>query len=178
MANEYNPFKTAISRHGLSVPMRELVNLNIFNLTDICIDIGCGKGQDIEFLKYLGVDIVGYDRYNPNFKDDKLLDNTYETVTCNYVFNVIYDLQEHKELLNNIKKIGNNIYISVRSDKKAIKDTWEYIEDNDCWRTPKGTYQRFYTEEMINTYFGEVEYIISNGSLKLFKLVNNIKKRG
>ena len=80
-------------------------------------------------------------------------------------------MKEHKELLNKIKSLGNNIYISVRSDKKAIKDTWEYIKENDCWRTPKNTYQRFYTEEMINTYFGEVEYIINNSNLKLFKLV-------
>ena len=168
---EYNPFTTALTRTSLSVPMRELMNLCLFDLDSKCIDIGCGKGQDVEFLKYLGVDIVGYDRYNPNFKDDKLLESTYETVTCNYVFNVIYNLQEHKELLNNIKSLGNNIYISVRSDKKAIKDTWEYIEENDCWKTPKNTYQRFYTEEMIYTYFGEVEYIINNSSLKLFKLV-------
>ena len=168
---EYNPFTTALTRTSLSVPMRELMNLCLFDLDSKCIDVGCGKGQDVEFLKYLGVDIVGYDRYNPNFKDDKLLESTYETVTCNYVFNVIYNLQEHKELLNNIKLLGNNIYISVRSDKKAIKDTWEYIEENDCWKTPKNTYQRFYTKEMIDTYFGEVEYIINNSSLKLFKLV-------
>ena len=168
---EYNPFITALTRTSLSVPMRELINLCLFDLDSKCIDIGCGKGQDVEFLKYLGVDIVGYDRYNPSFKDDKLLDNTYDIVTCNYVFNVICDLQEHKELLNNIKKLSDNIYISVRSDNKAIKDTWEYIKENDCWRTPKNTYQRFYTEEMINTYFGDVEYIISNGSLKLFKLI-------
>ena len=168
---EYNPFITALTRTSLSVPMRELMNLCLFDLDSKCIDIGCGKGQDVEFLKYLGIDIIGYDRYNPNFKDDKLLESTYETVTCNYVFNVIYDLQEHKELLNKIKSLGNNIYISVRSDKKAIRDTWEYIKENDCWRTPKNTYQRFYTKEMINTYFGDVEYIISNSSLKLFKLI-------
>ena len=168
---EYNPFTTALTRTNLSVPMRELINLCIFDLDSKCIDIGCGKGQDVAFLKYLGIDMVGYDRYNERFKDDKLLESTYDIVTCNYVFNVIYDLQEHKELLNNIKLLGNNIYISIRSDKKAIKDTWEYIKENDCWRTPKNTYQRFYTEEMINTYFGDVEYIISNSSLKLFKLI-------
>ena len=166
---EYNPFKTAISRTSLSVPMRELINLNVFDLDSKCIDIGCGKGEDVEFLKYLGVDIVGYDKYNPKFKDDKLLDNTYDIITCNYVFNVI-GLQEHKELLNKLKQIGNNIYISVRSDNRAIKDNWEYIKEDDYWKTPKNTYQRFYTEEMVNTYFGQVEYIISNSSLRLFRL--------
>ena len=75
MLSEYNPFKTAISRNCLSVPMRELVNLNIFNLTDKCIDIGCGKGQDVIFLRYLGVNIIGYDKYNPKFNDNKLLDD-------------------------------------------------------------------------------------------------------
>ena len=166
---EYNPFRTAISRASLSVPMRELINLNVFDLDSKCIDVGCGKGEDIEFIQYLGVDIVGYDKYNPKFKYDKLLDNTYNIVTCNYVFNVI-GLQEHKELLNKLKQIGDNIYICVRSDSRAIKDNWEYIALEDYWKTPKNTYQRFYTEEMVNTYFGQVEYIISNGSLRLFKL--------
>ena len=67
-----------------------------------------------------------------------------------------------------------NIYISVRSDTRAIKSNWKYIEEHDYWLTPKNTYQRFYTEEMVNKYFGQVEYIINNGSLKLFKLVNKI----
>ena len=169
MLSEYNPFKTAISRNCLSVPMRELVNLNIFNLTDKCIDIGCGKGQDVIFLRYLGVNIIGYDKYNPKFNDDKLLDNIYDLVTCNYVFNVI-DLEEHKRLLNKINKLSDNIYISVRSDTRAIKDNWKYIEENYYWLTSKNTYQRFYTEEMVNKYFGQVEYIINNSSLKLFKL--------
>ena len=171
---EYNPFTTALTRTSLSVPMRELMNLCLFDLDSKCIDIGCGKGQDVEFLKCLGIDIVGYDKYNPNFRNDKLLNSTYDIVTCNYVFNVIYDLQEHKELLNKIKRIGSNIYIGVRSDTRAIKKDWIYIKEQDCWRTGRNTYQRFYTEEMINTYFGQVEYIINNGSLKLFKLVNKI----
>ena len=170
MKKEYNPFRTAISRNSLSVPMRELVNLNIFNLTDRCIDIGCGKGQDITFLQYIGINIVGYDKYNPQFKYNKLLDNTYDLLTCNYVFNVI-DLKEHKELLNKIKSLSDNIYITVRSDNRAIKSNWKYILEHDYWLTPKGTYQRFYTEEMVYRYFGQVEYIINNSSLKLFKLV-------
>lgn len=169
MTSEYNPFKTAISRNCLSVPMRELVNLNVFNLTDKCIDIGCGKGQDVTFLRYLGVNIVGYDKYNPKFKDDKLLDYSYDLITCNYVFNVI-DLDEHKDLLNKIKLLSDNIFICVRSDSRAIKNNWKYILEHDYWLTPKRTYQRFYTEEIVDKYFGQVEYIVNNRSLKLFKL--------
>lgn len=168
---DYDPYiKTALIRKSLSVPMRELMNLGLFN--GKCIDMGCGNGNDVEFLNYLGVDIVGYDKYNLKFKNDELLSNTYDTLTCNYVFNVI-SKQEHKELLEQIKRLSDNIYISVRSDFKAIKDTWKYIEEYDCWLTPKGSYQRFYTEETVKEYFGEVEYLISNNSLRLFKLKLN-----
>src|SRR5574344_424286 len=170
MEEQYNTLRTAISRSGLSVTMRELVNLNIFNLTDRCIDIGCGKGQDVTFLRYMGVNIVGYDKYNPKYNNDIVLHNQYDLLTCNYVFNVI-DLDEHKQLLNKIKLLSENIYISVRSDTRAIKSNWKYIAENDYWLTPKGTYQRFYDEEMVYKYFGQVEYIINNKSLKLFKLI-------
>lgn len=167
----YDPFKlTALKRKNLSVPMRELFNRGIFE--DKCIDFACGHGDDFKFLIHNGINIVGYDKYNPKFKNDELLNNTYDILTCNYCFNVI-PKQDHKELLEQIKKLSQNIYISVRSDFKAIKDTWRYIEEYDCWLTSTGSLQRFYSEETVNQYFGEVEYFINNNSLKLFKLKIN-----
>ena len=43
----YNPFTTALTRTSLSVPMRELMNLCLFDLDSKCIDIVCGKGRNI-----------------------------------------------------------------------------------------------------------------------------------
>lgn len=164
----YSPFKlTALKRKTLSVPMRELLNRGIFK--GKCIDFACGYGDDFRFLTHRDIDIVGYDKYNLEFKNDELLKDTYDILTCNYCFNVI-SKQEHKELLEQIKKLSENIYISVRADSKAIKDTWIYIEEYDCWSTSKGSYQRFYTEDNVKEYFGEVEYLINNSNLKLFKL--------
>lgn len=165
----YNPFKmTAITRRSLSVPMRELMNLGL--LYGNILDYGCGKAFDLNFLSYLGLDIVGYDKYNLEYKDEGLLDKKYDVVVANYVLNVIPNLQEHQQVIDKLRLLGDNVYIALRNDRKAIKDTWEYIEENDCYRTSRQSYQRYYDDESIHKYLGEVEYITNNSSLMLLKL--------
>ena len=167
---EYNPFKkTAMSRRSLSVPMRELMNLGL--LYGSILDYGAGHGFDVNFLSYLGVDVVGYDKYNPEYKDESLLDKKYDVVCCLYVLNVIRDLEEHQQVIDKLRSLGDNVFVALRNDKKNIKSTWQYIEENDCYKTVKGSYQRYYTTESISRYFGSVEYIINNSSLILIKLI-------
>lgn len=72
--------------------------------------------------------------------------------------------------MSQLRSIGKDVYIAVRSDEKAIKSSWKFDSDNLCWLTPKNTYQRFYTEEMVREMFGEVEFIVSDSSMKLFRL--------
>ena len=143
----YNPFATARPRNTLSIPTNILLNSNL--LVGKILDYGCGYGFDTQFLKVKGFNINGYDKYNELYNKPYLLEDAYDTIICNYVFNVI-DLKEHNKLLNKLKQLSNNIYISVRSDNNSIKNNWKYIKSDDYWLTPKGTYQRFYTEEMIN----------------------------
>lgn len=165
----YNPYlKTAITRTALSVPMRELMNLGL--LYGSILDYGAGKGFDVNFLSYLGLDIVGYDKYNPEYKDESLLEKKYDVICCNYVLNVIPNLEEHQEVIGKLKALGDNVYIALRNDRKAIKSTWEYIEGYDCYKTKRNSYQRYYSDKSIAKYFGEVEYIINNSSLILLKL--------
>ena len=45
------------------------------------------------------------------------------------------------------------------------------LEEKDVYITTSNTYQRFYTEQMVKDYFGEVEFIVSNNSLRLFRLI-------
>lgn len=166
----YNPYlKTALTRKSLSVPMRELMNLSL--LYGKILDFGCGNAFDVNFLSYLGLDIVGYDKYNPEYKDESLLDKKYDVVVANYVLNVIPDLEEHKQVINKLRTLGDNVYIALRNDRKAIKDTWQYIEYQDCYKTKRNSYQRYYTDETIAKYFGSVEYIINNSNLILLKLI-------
>ena len=168
--DSYNPFKaTALARRSLSVPMRELMNLGL--LYGSVLDFGAGKGFDVNFLSYLGLDIVGYDKYNPEYKDESLLDKKYDVVVANYVLNTIVSLEEHQQVIDKLRTLGDNVFIALRNDKKNIKSTWEYIEEYDCYKTTKGSYQRYYDNESIHKYFGEVEYIINNSSLILIKLI-------
>lgn len=139
-------------------------------MTGKVLDYGCGHGEDIDLLRERhNINIVGYDKFNEKFKDETLLNERYDNVTCNYVFNVIYNLEEHKQVVELLRTLSKNVYISVRSDIKAIKD-WEYIAEQDCYKTSR-SFQRFYDKQMISKYFGEVEYLGMDGSFKLFKLL-------
>lgn len=169
----YNPFKkTALQRKTLSKPMRILLENKYFiKPVNSILDYGCGHGTDVKILneKYF-LDIYGYDKYNPKFDFNFVLEKEYDVVTCNYVFNVIPSPTEHKLTLNLLKSLGDNIYISVRADKKAVKDTWKYDDVLLGYWTPKGSFQRFYNEERVAELFGQVEYIHKDSSLLLFKI--------
>lgn len=165
----YNPFeKTAIKRKRLSKPMQILLNKNL--LEGSILDYGCGYGEDVEILQSQGMSIEGYDKFNITYKNEYKINNKYNTITINYVFNVIPNLEEHKALLKKIKSISDNIYICVRSDKKAIRPAWKYNQENKGYWTTNNSFQRFYNEKMIDELFGEVEYISNTNSLRLFKL--------
>ena len=169
--NNYNPYKlTALTRKTLSAPVKTLVNKNYLNKEKTILDFGCGNGFDTVELQKQGYNIVGYDKFNSVYSIPQLLKNKYDTIICNFVFNVIPDLKEHKHVLETLKRLSNNVYIAVRSDIKAIKDNWEFIEPYQCYKTPKGSYQRFYDENMIENLFGKVEYIHNGNNYRLFKL--------
>lgn len=158
-----------MKRQTLSRPMRELNNRGL--LTGSIIDYACGHGDDVAFLKEQGLDIVGYDYFNEKFDCISILANKkYDVLTCNYMFNVIQKPYNHEAVLEIIKGLADAVYIAVRSDVKAIKPSWVHSAEDDGYWTPKGTFQRFYDEEKVKQYFGDVEYIINDNSTKLFRL--------
>jgi DNA phosphorothioation-associated putative methyltransferase len=169
---EYNPFeKTAIKRKSLSSPMRLLYDKGLLKRNSI-LDYATGHGIDVKYLKELGIHIEGYDKFNPEFNNEELLSNTYDTVICLYCFNVIADLHEHNFQLARLKELSNNIYIAVRSDSKAVNtQTWRFEKEYDGWITSNNSFQRFYTNhEMLVGYFGDITYIHNGKDFKLFRL--------
>lgn len=170
---QYNPFeKTALRRKELSKPMRELFKRDL--LTGKVLDFACGHGFDVKKLSELGLDIVGYDRYNVAFSDTQTLHKRYDVVTCNYMFNVIPDLEEHSKMIDLLRSLSDNVYITVRTDVKAIKETWRWDNVSKGYWTTRGSFQRFYDDYGdMQEWFGDVEYIIDDYSMKLFKLKEN-----
>lgn len=104
-----NSHKTAITRKAPSVPMRYLYKQNL--LRGKTLDYGCGKGFDAEYFKM--------DKYDPYYSPSKPK-GKYNTITCNYVFNVI-EPEKEPLLLNEISQYleeGGVAYITVRRDIK------------------------------------------------------------
>ena len=81
------------------------------------LDFGCGRGQDVERLAKNGVNIQGYDpHHQPDMPRGK-----FNTITCNYVLNVI-DEHERLTVLVHIRSLlrkNGTAYITVRRDIEA-----------------------------------------------------------
>ena len=146
---------TAISRQAMSRPMVKMLKASMFDNKRV-LDYGCGKGFDVEQLKSLGFDITGYEP----FASDKYLQvpsGSFDIITNNYVLNVIENPEERKELIEKMKKMSKVVVITVRSDKKSIKNTWKKY--NDGYLTPKNTFQKIYDEKSLKEEFGDVEIL-------------------
>lgn len=104
------PHKTALKRKALSVPMRQLNERGL--LKGRVLDFGCGKGDDAHEL--------GLESFDPHFQP-KMPKNKFDTITCNYVLNVVSE-DTGKDIINQIlsklKKTGT-AYVTVRNDVKV-----------------------------------------------------------
>lgn len=148
---EIKPWKTALKRKKLSRPM----NFYIDQLNGSILDYGCGYGDDVKILKSMGYNIVGYDKY---LSSNENMSAIYDTITCNYMFNVIPDYDERLEALNNINNLLHNdgvLFVSVRypSEQKSIKSSVEY---NDGLVTSIDTFQKFFTTEELIAFVSKV----------------------
>lgn len=122
-----NSHLTAIKRSKMSVPCRYLKE-NELLIGDV-LDFGCGRGFD---FKELAVD--GYD---PHYFPEGVEKDTYDTIYCIYVLNVIPDRQRRFDCLVRMKNLlnpGGNMYITVRNDRNNLKGY-----------TKRGTFQCYVT---------------------------------
>ena len=114
--------KTAIKRNKISAPMQKL--LKDGRITRPSLDYGCGRGDDAYFLNM--------SRFDPYYFPSKPV-GPFETITCNYVLNVIESQQERMEVLGAISALlskNGKAYITVRNDIKNLKGytkigTWQ-----------------------------------------------------
>lgn len=152
---------TAISRKSPSAPMKWLKDMGL--LTGKMLDYGCGRGLD--------ADTFGMEKYDPFwFKCDDFSVSEFDTITCNYVLNVIEDPIERSMAILQMQrwvKPTGNIYISVRADKQNLngytkRGTWQgYIvlgnklihscSAFDLYQVAKGEYEdtRIQLKELI-----------------------------
>jgi len=114
---------TAIKRNKLSSPAKYLLDNGFLNKNKSILDLGCGRGEDVNILKKNGFKIYGHD---PNWYSNlAALSLKYDVVLSTYVFCVISE-EIRLSLVKDIKgmlKDGGKAYISVRRDIASTKTT-------------------------------------------------------
>lgn len=145
-----NRGKTAIKRKEISKPLKELLKRGSLEGNKTILDNGCGFGIDFNYLKQLNYEAYGFDKFQEKFnQNDFLLNNTYDVVLSTFVINTIDDKKEIEEYIKQAFAMTNKkLIISVRMDKKAVKENWIQLEDGG-YITSLKTYQKFYTKESI-----------------------------
>ena len=155
---------TAIKRTSHSVPYR--AHIKAGRLQGRILDYGCGRGYAVAALRAQGLDIHGFDKFQPAWSDRPA--GEFDVVTCNYVLNVIEDPAERQQVIQELKTLGRDVYITVRSDLKSIKDSWEPMADG--YYTSGKTFQKIYTADMVREEFGPVEILMANSTGIMFRV--------
>lgn len=122
MSTRDNAHNTALPRRRSSAPMKYLADNGL--IQGRALDYGCGHGTDAH--EY---DMESYD---PHYCPD-MPRGLFNTITCNYVLNVIESPLLRCGVLADIRcrlDVGGKAYITVRNDKRALRGvtkigTWQ-----------------------------------------------------
>jgi len=104
------PYLTAINRKKLSTPMKYLLRRKLLN--GKMLDYGSGRGNDAKTLRMAS--------YDPYYQPTYPKGEQFDTITCNYVLNVVTGSQQ-VTILSNIHELLTTdgvAFISVRNDLK------------------------------------------------------------
>ena len=141
--------KTAIKRGKPSLPAKMLVKMLLPE--ESVFDWGCGKGEDVEYLRNEGFYCKGWD---PVHKPDTVGTWFYpfDWVLCSYVINVLPP-EQRAVILPRIHAFlpeDGSVLVATRASKEVnrqVKDTW--TASYDGWTTSKGTFQRGFTPRQV-----------------------------
>ena len=107
----HNEIEGPFVKLGLSNRLKRLKKAGL-NKEHSILDFGCGNGIMVSFLNSLGYNnAMGYDEYNSNYSDKRILDRRYDYILCQ---DVIEHSQEPRMLLQEmINSLNNKGIISI-----------------------------------------------------------------
>jgi DNA phosphorothioation-associated putative methyltransferase len=145
-------WKTAIARKSMSMPMRTAREASVITTATSVLDMGCGRGIDVDFLRQQEISAFGFDPYWHYFP--ALLDVT-DVVSCIYVLNVIENTQERVELIQLCWQLSRkSLVLAVRT------------EAGQNGFTSIGTYQIYYSKA---TFQELIAVALPNAKPKMLK---------
>jgi len=139
--------KTAITRRGLSSPLKVLQKKGYLNGEYSLFDYGCGLGDDLNELQANGIDSAGWD---PNFRPDAEL-FTADIVNLGFVLNVIEDVAERVEALHAACSLAHKMLIvscMLTSESKLAQMT----PYKDGVITSRNTFQKYYFQSELQLF--------------------------
>jgi DNA phosphorothioation-associated putative methyltransferase len=130
------PHRTAITRHGLSAPLREAITGGALRPGMSVLDYGCGRGGDVAALTAAGYQACGWDPvYAPGGPRVPA-----DLVYVGYVLNVIVRPAERVQVLEQAWALTRGVLVvAVRTGSGPGR------RFNDGVMTAAGTFQRYYT---------------------------------
>ena len=135
--------RTAISRTGLSRPLRLAVLDGLITAGTSVLDYGCGRGDDIRQLAAMGCRANGWDPvYRPGGKR-----NLSPVVNLGYVVNVIEDENERRDTLRQAWEFAEKLLIvsaRLKLDRRAMERGESF---GDGCITGRGTFQKFFDQQ-------------------------------
>ena len=107
-----------MQRHRCSRPVAIALGDGLITKETSVFDYGCGRGDDLRFLKSRRIKAAGYDpHYKPKAKRTES-----DVVNIGYVLNVIEDPRERLDTLRAAYKLARKVLIvSVRVDRSLGK---------------------------------------------------------
>ncbi|WP_319573757.1 DNA phosphorothioation-associated putative methyltransferase [uncultured Desulfobacter sp.] len=166
--NEIHRHKTAIDRYSLSTPVQSLYRHNYLNGEYTFFDYGCGKGDDLNIIKELGVTASGWD---PVYRPEEKLTKA-DIVNLGFVVNIIESLSERTQTLKKAYSLSKKILVaSVMLGSESI--TSKFKKYGDGVITSRNTFQKYYTQNEFRDYIenslGESAIAVGPGLFYIFR---------
>ena len=141
--------KTAILRFGHSRPVMLALAHDLMRPGRSVFDYGCGKGEDVKYLRSTGIDASGWD---PHYQPDTPPVEA-DVVNLGYVLNVIEDRAEREATLLKAYSLARSVLVvAVRVDRTLENGT----EFSDGLLTSRGSFQKLYKQGEFKEYLERV----------------------
>lgn len=141
--------KTAIARFRHSKPVALALSHGIIAPGTTFFDYGCGRGEDLRYLRSIGIEASGWD---PHYLSNAPVSHS-DIVNLGYVLNVIEDPEERRATLLKANTLAMHaLVVAVRVDR-ALEARTEF---SDGFLTSSGSFQKLYKQSEFREYLVEV----------------------
>lgn len=148
MNQKFTSKGTSINKGKLPAIYGKLAKLGVNLETETAIDYGCGRYFDTYGLPDT---VYGYDPYHK--RNEALLDNYYDIGICSNVLNVIAEPEVREEILFDLARCAETVYITVYEGDKSGKGKQTGV---DSWQENR----------RLKDYLEEVEDVFSEVAIK------------